>query len=112
MDFGLKISSGSIDIELQGSWQEELPDYPGRFWFRAHPDATTYMCGCPMHICALEVHRPDTDGIQMPVNMDLEKELDSLWAVHEPDGGLCTSTITDSQGKEREVVIYITPHGD
>lgn len=109
MKFGLKISSGGIDIEFQGEWQEELPDYPGRFWFRAHPDATTYICGCPMHVCAMEVHRED---IQQPTNKELKEELDALWRIHQPDGGFATSIIEDSQGKEREVVIYITPHGD
>jgi len=110
MQFGLRISSGGIDIEFQGEWEEDLPDYPGRFFFRGHPDVSTYINCCAMHVCALEVHRGE-DHIQNPTNMDFEEEFGHVWATHQPDGGFQTSTIVDKRGKEREVVIYITPHG-
>lgn len=109
MKFPLRISVGGTLIDLPGRWQEELPDYPGRFVFRGLEDSTFSVNGTCMHLIAIEID--DESDIQEVKNQDFSEDLDHLWSVHQPDKGFQTSTIEDDQGKEREVIIYMLPHG-
>lgn len=97
----LSIRMNGIIIELEGEWDEQIPEEPGFFHFNPKNNEMLSINGCCFHIEAIEV-KDDEDGIQEPVHEHNTDILDGLWRVD----NVKFETI-DIDG--RECVMYILP---
>ena len=97
----LAIRMNGIIIEWDGEWEEQVPEEPGFFHFKAKNNEMLSINGCSFHIEAVEV-KDDEEGIQQPVHSHNEDILNGLWIV---DGVKFDTIEIDG----RDCVMYMIP---